>query len=254
MAEDIRWEEEMLEELARAVAYPAAPDFRAAVMVRLPQAAPARAVSPSRSAAAGIAALLLVMALVVAVSRDAREAIAEFLGLAVEGERIEILPTAPAGTTATPFPTAVTLDQIAEKVPRAEVAGRAGFEPVLPASLGEPAAFYLIRVENRSVVIADYGKTQIWEFPLDAGVFIGKGIPVGGGTIVAPVTVNGQPGYWIEGGERVVTVNGPDGTPRSGTQRIVLSQALIWSEGGLYRRVEGVASRAEALGLAAEMR
>lgn len=256
MAEEIRWEEAMLEELARAVTYPATPDLRAAVLSRISAQAPVPASRPAtwRLAAGGLAVLVVALAATLLVSRDARDAVADFLGLAVEGERIEILPTPAGGQTATPFPTAVRLEEIAEKFTRTEAVRRAGFEPSLPASLGEPNAFYLMPFETQSILIADYGELQIWEFPNQGNIFIGKGIPMGGGNLVAEVTVNGTPGYWIEGGTRIVTVRDADGATRSGTQRTVLTQALIWSERGIYRRIEGVTSRERALELAAEMR
>ena len=257
MAEEIRWEEAMLEELGRAVTYPATPDLRASVLSRITVGRPAPSARPAgwRLAAGALSVLVVAFFATLVVSRDARDAVADFLGLAVEGERIEILPTPTGGQTATPFPPPVRLEQMAEKVTRGEAVRRAGFEPVLPASLGEPDAYYLLPVNSRAVLIADYGDVQIWEFPLESGLFIGKGIfDGGGGNPVAEVTVNGTPGYWIQGGARIVTVRDADGTTRSGTQRTVLTQALIWSERGIYRRIEGTTDREGALALATEMR
>ena len=121
----------MLEELARAVTYPAAPDLRAAVLSRITVAKPLPAKRPGAwgLAAGALAVLVIAFLATLTVSRDARDAVADFLGLAVEGERIEILPTPAGGQTATPFPTPVRLEQIAERVTRAQAVQRAGFEP-----------------------------------------------------------------------------------------------------------------------------
>lgn len=250
MAENERWEEAMLESLGRSVAYPPAPDLRAAVLARLGD--PARP-QPSRwrLALAGIALLVLASAAVVAVSRDAREAIAEFLGLAVEGERIEVLPTPAPGTTPTPFSTPIRLDELARKTTLADAAASAGFAPVLPPDLGEPRAVYYLAASR--TIVADYGTVQVWEFELADEIFVGKGV-TGGGSVVSAVTVNGKPGYWITGGSRVFEFIGGDGTPIAGTQRTVTENALVWASGGLYRRIEGPASLEEALRIAGTMR
>ncbi|MCC7088256.1 MAG: hypothetical protein M9925_11995 [Chloroflexi bacterium] len=245
------WEIEMLEDLARAVTYPATPDLERAVASRLGEARPARTVPAWRLALGGLAAAVVAFAVVLAASKNARDAVADFLGLAVEGERIEVLPTAPAETTATPLPTSVPLDRIARRVTLTEAAAVGGFEPVLPSTLGVPAAVYLL--VNPEVVVVDYGAIQVWEFELADEIFVGKGV-TGGGDVVAPVTVNGKPGYWITGGERLVTIMGADGTPVAGTRRTVAENALVWADGGLYRRIEGPSTLEEAQAIAESMR
>lgn len=249
------WEAPMLEELARMATYPTTPSLWPGVSARLAAPpAPMQDSSRWRYAFAALAVALATGALTLGLWRDARDAVADFLGLAVEGERVEILPTPAGGGTATPLPTPVTLEQSATRISGAEAAGRLGFEPVLPASLGEPRAFYAVPLATPPVIVADYGEVQVWQFPLDGQIFIGKGVPAGGGTVVAQLTVNGQPAYWVEGGSRLVEVRGADGTPIAGTARTVTEESLIWAEGGVYLRVEGAGSRAAALSLAAEMR
>lgn len=245
------WESEMLDDLARAVTYPATPDLERAVVARLGGARRPRAVPPWRMALGGLAAAVVAFALVLATSEDARDAVADFLGLAVEGERIEVLPTAPAGMTPTPFPSVVTLDRLAERVTLAEAAAAAGFEPVLPSTMGEPAAVYL--VGGPETIVADYGAIQVWEFELADEIFVGKGV-TGGGEVVTQVTVNGKPGYWITGGERIVTIIQADGTPVAGTTRTVVENALVWADGGLYRRIEGPGTLEGAMAIAESMR
>jgi len=252
VAEELGWEENMLVELARAVAYPAAPDLRSMVAARMVDPATPAPQRPWRLAAGALAAIVLAVALTLFVSREAREAVADFLGLGVQGERIEVLPTPPAGTTATPLPTPVLLGSIAQKVSREDAIRFSGIQPKLPASLGAPRDYFLVG-SDPALFVADYGQLQIWEFSLADEIFIGKGL-IGGGDVVQSMMVNGKPGYWIKGGERIVTVMGSDGKERSGTQRTVLEPALVWAEGGLYRRIEGPTTLEAALALAAEMR
>jgi hypothetical protein len=247
----MRWEESLVEELAGAMVYPETPDMRAAVLSRVNQGQAVRPGVAWRLGLASAAVVAIVFALVVMVSRDARDAVAEFLGLAVEGEVIEILPTPHPGATATPFPTPVALETIATRVSRSEAEQRSRI--LLPASLGEPDAYYALQ-EGLPIVVIDYGQVQIWEMEYFADeYFIGKGI-VGEGTVVQEVSVNGKPGYWVAGGERIVTVKGRDGSPVAGTQRTVSANALLWAEDRLYRRIEGAGTLEEAMKLAGEMR
>lgn len=241
----------MLEDLARAVAYPPAPDLRPAVLARVAQPQASRP-GPRvlRIGAGALVIAVAALALVLAASRDAREAVADFLGLAVEGEQIEVLPTAPAGTTPTPFQPPVPLERIARKVTISEAAAVAGFKPVLPSSLGEPLAVFVLG--SPETIVVDYGAVQVWEFELSNEIFIGKGVT--GGEVVFEVVVNGSRGYWIRGGERIVTIVRGDGTPVAGTTRTVLENALVWADGGLYRRIEGPATLEEAQAIAETMR
>lgn len=250
---DERWEVTLLEDLGPRMRYPVTPDMASRVGNAL--ARPAKApVRRGRLRAAGLAAAALLVAAVVTVvvSRDARDAVASFLGLGVAGERIEVAPTPRPGETPSALPSSRPFPSYGERVDRADAAMLAGFEPRLPASLGEPAGYYAL-LDTQQVIVADYGALQIWEFRLEAAS-IGKLIGVEGPVEVTPVDVGGAPGYWIRGGKRIVTVANAQGTPVAGTRRVTESNALVWAAGGLYRRIEGAASLEQALGLAAEMR
>lgn len=257
MAEDTRWEEGMLQDLARAITFPPEPDIRSAVLARIAKESPRAVQTPAwRFAFAAVAVVIAVAVFTAIVSRDARDAVAGFLGLAVEGERIEVLPTPPAGMTATPFPTSASADPndfelFARKVTAGEAAIHAG--PLqLPASLGEPDALYSV-TGGPNIVIADFGAVQVWQMPYTGDYFIGKGIH-GGGTVVQEVRVNGHPGYWVSGGERLVSVTSATGNVLIGTQRVVTANALLWSADGLYHRIEGAGTLEEAMRLAGEIR
>jgi hypothetical protein len=202
-----------------------------------------------------VAVAVFAAALVVTLSTDARDAVAEFFGLGVRGEQIEVLPTPGAGTTATPFPTApqggARFEAFAREVTRAQVAAL-GIPMRLPGSLGEPDRLWHID-GGPDIVIADYGDIQVWQMVYEGDYFIGKGI-AGGGDVVQEVRVNGHPGYWVRGGERIVSIREADGRVVTGTQRTVTASALLWSAGNLYTRIEGAGSLEAALDLAGELR
>lgn len=244
------WEIPVLEQLGSAMVHPPTPDLRPAVLARIVPSHRSRA--PLRASIAVVAALVVGVLLTILVSREARDAIAGFLGLSVEGEHIEVAPASPAGQTPTALPGPLGPAKLGERVSRAEAVALAGFEPRFPPSFGEPHGYYVI-FQNRNVVIADYGELQIWEFPLDTAA-IAKLVFVSGATIVSEQMVNDRPGYWITGGERLVTVENGQGTPIAETQRMATGNALVWAEGGLYYRIEGVRSLEEALRIAEQLR
>ena len=70
------------------------------------------------------------------------------------------------------------------------------------------------------------------------------------GTRVDPVSVNGQPGWWVEGGSHAFFYRDVDGQFVDTTLRLVTS-ALLWEEDGLAMRVEGAPSLEAALRVAA---
>ena len=246
----------MLEELARAVTFPTAPELRGAVLARLHDPPQRRGATTLRLALAAVAVAVVAGVLVAGVSSDARDAVAEFFGLGVRGERIELLPTPPGGIDPTPLPTSSPggpeFELFATEVTRIEGDSVLGLPLRLPSSLGEPESYWRI-VGGASIVIADYGDVQIWQMPYEGDYFIGKGI-VGGGANIEQVPVNGHPGYWVSGGERLVSVRTSTGDVLTGTQRTVTASALLWSADGLYMRIEGAGSLEAAMGLAGEMR
>ena len=245
----------MLEEMGRSMVFPPTPDLRTGVLARLAPEPVRERPAFGRMALAGAGVVVAVAAAVTVASNDAREAVADFLGLGVRGERIERLPTPAPGVTATALPSPATgtagIEGIATRVTRAEVIA-AGTNLVLPASLGEPSGYYAV-FGAPPVFVVDYGSIQIWEFPYEEDYFLGKGI-IGGGTLVQELRIDGHKAYWVAGGYRIVTVNNPAGTPIAGTQRTVTANALVWAADGLFRRIEGAGTLEEALELAAEMR
>jgi hypothetical protein len=72
------------------------------------------------------------------------------------------------------------------------------------------------------------------------------------GTRVEAVAVNGQPGWWVEGGTHAFFYRDASGQYVNTTLRLVTS-ALIWEEDGLALRVEGAPDLESALRVAASL-
>ncbi len=72
------------------------------------------------------------------------------------------------------------------------------------------------------------------------------------GVRVEGVTVNGQPGYWVAGGNHFFFYRNADGRVVDETMRLV-GDTLIWAEDGLTLRIEGAPSLAAAKELAASL-
>jgi hypothetical protein len=237
------WEQGLLTRAGAALGYPPAPDLRAGVLSRL--GAPRR-IEPARwpfAIAAGAGVLLIVLAAVVALSASARESVASFLGLAVENERIEILPTPPAEATATPFPTATGIEAIAEPIGFEEAEALLGFEIALPAGHGEPASVYLLQYFRRRAVILRYPSFDLWE---TREIGLGKGV-----ISVEEVTVNGRPAYWLDDEPHIVDVLDASGEPVVAFRRVVAARTLAWRGAETNYRIEANdLGREEAIAIA----
>jgi hypothetical protein len=67
-----------------------------------------------------------------------------------------------------------------------------------------------------------------------------------------PVTVNGEPGFWITGGHQIVMVN-RDGEPFDESRRIA-GPTLLWQHGDVTLRIEGAFDRERAIEIARTVR
>ncbi len=242
------WERELLERAAREATYPPTPSSLAmAVFARLdsPQHRPGRTARAFMTV--GVTAAVIVLAFVgsLFVSKDLRGAVADFLGLAVENERIEILPAPPAGTTPTPFPTPVRLDDFATPV----AATGLPFPPDIPTGYGEPRGYYVVRYLDRDVVILEYDKFTLWEADsvvFEKGLVFSKTVRV-----LEQLTIRGAAAYWIDGGGHIVRVVDGSGKEVTGSVRTVEGKTLVWRNGGRNYRLETqLLTKAEAVAIA----
>jgi hypothetical protein len=247
---------------AATIDYPPTPDIASAVARRL--AANGRTVHHggqrlALAAAYGLAAVLLVAAGVLASSSGAREAVADFLGLAVEGEQIEVLPTPRPGATTTPSPTPRPLQSFATPVARESLASRVGFEPARPAGAEEPNGMYIVDYAGFLVPVLQYPEFDLWQVRLESGQFFGKGLSFfdkeifggPGATLLSETEVNGQRAYWISNGSHIVRFVDANGSVVTGSERTVDRHTLVWrSATDVNYRIETDLSLEQAVAIA----
>jgi hypothetical protein len=238
--------ERRLAELGGGVAWPPAPDLRAAV----------RAGIARRRRRRRTAVLLLAAALGIALLTGAASiAYLELHGATVQ--KVPLLPS-PSPRPAGPLGTRLELGQRYGSVPEAERS--AGFKAIVPAALGQPDEVY---VRNGPDVITLVYRTRpdlpattepgVGALVMEARATVDSqsfGKLVSPGTQVHPVTVNGGRGFWITGA--------PHGFffyLSSGSDQFRLTgDVLIWNQGGLVMRIESGLDERGALTIAGTMR
>jgi hypothetical protein len=262
-----------LADLGTQIAWPPTPDLRASVLART--TAPRKSEwwrpfwSPRYAFAPAIVTVLLALIAVLVFSPQARATATDILRLRgidiFRGPVPTASPSRSPGSvqTPTPLPSAglgvlVSLD---------EARARAGYPIVLPDDplLGAPDEVYLRAVPGSTAVSFVYkDRAGIPTSPL-AGVaaivtefsggtvdeqFFGKVLDPS--TTLENVTVNGQPGFWIEGTPHFFfyRVGGTAGAVQQETLRLA-GNTLIWTQGPLLLRLEAQVDKATALRLAA---
>ena len=188
---------------------------------------------------AALAVLLAALGVSVAVSAPVRAAIVHVFRFGGVEVREEPGP-APASSPALPgeHPTDVA------------GAGReVGFRVRVPGALGAPDS---VTVADGRVVSLVYvrpdGPVRVDEFAGDLGVLWEKYADSG---TARRVTVAGRDGLWFDGPVTLVYVR-PDGTQLPESARLT-GRTLVWLDGGLTLRLDGVASLDAALAIAATM-
>jgi hypothetical protein len=226
-----------LRDLRDEIAFPATPDLAAAAeRVAGARARPAR--PRWRPLAVALAVALVVAAGVLAFSPGARSAFLEFFRLkGATISRVESLPQVEP----------VALD-LGERVSRTEAERRVGFR-ILELGDEEPDAIY---VRGNRLVSLVYGpldaprlllsqhRAQVWDG------FVKKA--AGRGTTIEPVTVSGEPGFFVSGDEHYVMFL-EDGLVHDEPTSLA-GNTLLWNRGELLLRLEADVTRDEALELA----
>lgn len=251
--------EQRLRGLRSYLDYPATPNLAAAVRTRL-VTAPRRpwwsAFAVPRRLALAAAAVLIVIGGLLAIPQT-RDTIAHWFG--VKGVIVNTVPSLPAG----PLGQSLRLGQ------RTTLAGAqagAHFQVLVPTdpSLGQPDEVYLNDTVPGGEVSFVYrtrpdlptsSKTTvgILVMEIQGGVnknFFGK--MIGPDTTLTEVTVNGGPGYWIEGSPHVFFFTDAQGAVHDEDMRLA-TNTLLWQQGDRTLRIEGAATKAQALQIAASM-
>lgn len=182
------------------------------------------------------------------------------------GTTVPKAPTAPPPLLSTATPPAVGARlALGDQVSLAQVQQRVGFRPLLPEGLGQPDAVYVATPPPSGAVTLVYrprpglpATTEtgvgllLTEFrgATDAG-FLMK--VVGPDTRVEAVTVNGAPGFWLEGAPHALAYRDPSGQFETATLRLA-GNTLAWNQGDLTLRIESALTKEEALKIASSVR
>ena len=220
-----------LQELGGEIAYPATPRFDLGFDHR-----PARA-GRLRPLALGFAILVVALAGVLALSPGARSAFLEIFQIrGATVERVETLPEVQAQRV-----------DFGERVGRDEAERRAGFELL---DVGEPDAIFVRPDGLASVVYGDPDEPRLVLSQARGAIYDGFIKKTGGrGTIIREVTVDGEPGLFVDGPDHFVMFRDENGFI-SDEATYLAGTVLLWNRGDLLLRLEGDLTLEEALGLA----
>ena len=251
--------EQRLLDLRPYLDYPPTPNLVVVVRARL-VSAPQRpwwsSFAVPRRLALAAAAVLIVIGGLLAIPQT-RDTIAHWFG--VKGAIVNTVPSLPGG----PLGQSLRLGQ------RTTLAGAlagAHFQVLVPTdpSLGQPDEVYLNDTVPGGEVSFVYrtrpglptsSKTTvaILMMEIQGGVnknFFGK--MIGPDTTLTEVMVNGGPGYWIEGSPHVFFFTDAQGAVHDEDMRLA-TNTLLWQQGDRTLRIEGAATKAQALQIAASM-
>jgi hypothetical protein len=189
--------------------------------------------------------------------------LAAAIGIALGGLRITFGGPSPG----TAIPEQVVIERaFGDPVRLDQLAGRLAFEPVAPTlvELGRPGHAYVAEPPSGGSLALIWGDRPgfaadrqsgigvvLTEFRADIGPETFEKM-LRSGIELESVTVNGAPGYWIEGGEHFFFYRDADGEVVDDTLRLV-GTALVWEQGGLTLRIEGAPNLAAALRIAASL-
>ena len=221
-----------LQALGGEIAYPPTPRFDLDFERR-----PYRA-GRLRPLALGFAILLAVFAGVLALSPGARSAFLEIFQIrGATVERIDTLPDVPAQR----------LD-FGERVSRKEAERRAGFRLLDLGS--EPDAIFVRPDGLASVVYGDPARPRLVLSQARGAVYDGFIKKTGaGGTTIRYVTVDGEPGLFVDGADHFVMFLNERGEI-SDELTFLAGTVLLWNRGPLLLRLEGDLVIGEAVALA----
>jgi hypothetical protein len=147
------------------------------------------------------------------------------------------LPSPPAGTSATPFPTPADLPQTARSVALDDIADTVGFAVALPDDAGDLHQSYVVTYMAERIAILRYPGFDLWEAQLESGLIAGKGVAPG--TRVEEFELReGVQARWITGAPHLLVFRTADGTDIEQSIRTVRRSTLIWRTGHAFYRIE----------------
>jgi len=230
--------ETALRELGAEIDFPPTPDFARAVGARL------RPTFEWRRYALAAAVVLAVTGAALLAWQPARDTVAAWLGVRGVGvHRVQQLPPIPTPSTSS-LGTETTLSQ---------ASARAGFVVRQPAGLGTPRVFVnevppgtevaLVYQQGGSRVVVTELSGTLSQFSFEK--------LAGPDTIIQPVKVNGQNGWWLSGHPHAFFYDDAQGRGQTATLRLA-TNTLAWEQDGVIYRIEGdQLTRESALAIAA---
>ncbi len=255
-------------DLGRQLAYPATPNLARAVGNRL-RARPARRTwawaplfAPRRELALALAAVVLVVGAALAFP-PTRHAIADRLGL----RGVEIKTTQSPLPSLTPAPERTRL-QLGQRVTLREAQGRVRYQVLQPtlSDLGSPDEVYFTEPPVGGQVALVYLARPGYPRDAQTGVSVlltqfrgavGRDAfakSIGPGTRLDSVTVNGGAGFWIEGAPHLFYFYRDANGQSANAEARLAGNVLLWQQGELTLRLEGVANKDQALRIAQSVR
>jgi hypothetical protein len=236
--------------LAGEVDWPEGADLTRSVRAAIEE--PARRSWVSRRALGYAALLALLIGFVsLVVSPGMRTAVADFLGIG--GVRID---------TQGPTPTPAGRLDLGRSVSLTEAGESVDYEVRVPAALGGPDEVFLdTAVEGGQVALAYEASSELPASPgTDLGALLTQ-FPEAKvaetalkkvtepGTTFEPVTVGGEPGFWISGDPHVIAYLEPDGDIRNEAVRLA-GNVLLWESNDVTYRLESRLNKSTALAIA----
>ncbi|HSK06086.1 MAG TPA: hypothetical protein VK990_01115 [Acidimicrobiia bacterium] len=197
------------------------------------------------------AALTVLVALLLVLSPQAREAVADLLGVA--GIEIEFRPVLEE-----PLGAGLGLGR---ETSLEEAVASVDFPVSIPEQLGEPDAVYLF--QGRINMVWQGGEALPAAGDSEVGLlysqfrFDGDGDrqvkSLGPESVVIPIEVAGWSGFWIEGATHLVSIEDASGRWVEETLRLA-GNVLMWETDHVTHRLETMLGLDEALGIAESIR
>jgi hypothetical protein len=212
--------------------------------------------------AVALAVVVAVFAGTMVFSPSARHAVAGWLGL--RGVKITVTQSPPPAPSISPsLGTGLNLGQ---RMSLTQAQAQVPFRILVPAELGPPDEVYLRTGFIEDQIILLYRARP----GLPVAAFTGAGLlltefqaridtetveqkVVTQATLLEAVTVNGDPGYWIEGAPHFLAYFDPSGNQVSDPPRLA-GNVLLWQHGDVTFRIEADISRDRALRIAGSLR
>lgn len=235
-----------LRDLGTSLEWPGEPDLEGRVLRGIRQPPARRPFVQRRALVLALAVVAVAVGAVLAVPQT-RASILEFFHLrGVTIQRVEELPTVSVETGLGTF--------LGDHVSLQEARERADFDLVVPQALGAPDGVYFQENPPGGMVSFVYGSSDepralFTQFAASVDEALFK--KVAPDAKIQAVTVDGQPGFWIEGAH-FFSYFDRDGEMQSEQVRLA-GNVLLWERGTRTLRLEADISRQEALRIAASV-